>query len=69
MARVPEMMIHRRSVRQVSELGQTQTQFVLAFSCIVDVRLARRGKRRASKKGGGSSWFFKTEVSSVFNPV
>ena len=59
MPRVPEMMTHRRSVTQVSVLGQTQTQFVSMFSYIIDVRLARKGQvRRVRKKGGGEADVF-----------
>ena len=66
-ARVPDMIIHRRSVTQVSELSQTQTRFVLMFSYIIDVRLARKGQvRRVRKKGGGGSrCFLKPEVYNL----
>ena len=65
--RVPEMVIHRRSVTGACAWPNSDA-VRMTFSFIIGVRLARRGKRRVSKEGGGKQLVFEDrEVSSVFN--
>ena len=60
----------KKCVTQVSVLDQTQMQFVLTFSFIIDVRLARRGQEASEQERGGRGeaagfWRQKCHLSST----